>query len=180
MSIRGACGLVFAAAVLTLGSVPGRERPVFAAGEATSAGQVAERLEAQVAAHPGDSVSRTSLAKAYLDAGSPGLAWRTLAGAPDAQRHEPGLEHMAARVLIEQGKAKDALDLERSVLATCGNGDSAAPAGCDSWLVISATRRADILEELVHQGVDDAIAHPEASLVAYHNATHEARLAVAE
>ncbi len=180
MNIRSACGVVFAAAVMTLGSLPGREHPVFAAAEGGGAGDRVERLEAQVAAHPGDSVSRTSLAKSYLDAGSPGLAWRTLAATPDAQRHEPGIEHMAARVLIEQGKAKDALALERSVLATCGNDVGSAVPGCDTWLIISANRRADILQELVQQGVEDAIAQPEASLVAYHNATHEARLAVAE
>ena len=45
-------------------------------------------------------------------------------------------------------------------------------------VIVSATRRAGILDALVKQGVDDAIAHPEASMVAYHNATHEARLAV--
>jgi hypothetical protein len=132
-----------------------------------------------VAAHPEDAVSRTSLARAYLDAGSPGLAWRALAGAPAAQQHQPAIEHMAARVLIEQGKAKDALALERSVLATCG-GDPSPANGCDTFLIVSATRRADILEQLVAQGVEDAVAQPEASLIAYHNATHEARLAVAE
>jgi hypothetical protein len=39
-------------------------------------------------------------------------------------------------------------------------------------------RRADILRELVSLGVEDAEAHPEASLVAYQNATREARVAV--
>jgi predicted Zn-dependent protease len=180
MSIRGACGVVFAAAVLTLGSLPGRERAVFAAPEGLDRGERALMLEAQVAAHPADSLSRTSLAKVYLDAGSPGLAWRTLSTAPAAQQDDPALQHMAARVLIEQGQAKDALALERRVLATCGNDPAGTAPGCDAWLIISATRRADILDELVRQGVDDAVAHPEASLVAYHNATHEARLAVAE
>jgi hypothetical protein len=175
MSIRGACVVVFAAAVMTLGTLPGRERAVFAAGEN---GERALRLEAQVAAHPEDIASRTELARAYLDAGSPGLAWRALSETPQVQAHAPQVLHMEARVLIEQGKAKDALALERSVLTACGDDPSAPGEGCDFWLVVSASRRAAILQELVVQGVEDAIAAPEASLVAYHNATHEARLSV--
>ncbi len=175
MSVRGACAVVFAAAVMTIGGLPARERAVFAASE--GGGRV-ERLEAQVAAHPSDTVGRTALAKAYLDAGSPGLALRALASAPEAVRHAPSLQHMEARVLIEQGKARDALALERSVLTACGDGGGAE--GCDSYLIASAVRRADILEQLVAQGVEDAVAQPEASLVAYHKATHEARLAVAQ
>lgn len=176
MSIRGACGVVFAGAVLMLGGLPGREHAVVA-----SAGERVERLEADVAAHPGDLASRTELARAYLDAQSPGLAWRAIAEAPEAQRGEPAVQHMAARVLIEQGKANEALALERSVLATCGAEPSTVSGrGCDFWLIVSATRRAAILQELVQHGVEDAIAEPEASLVAYHNATHEARLTVVE
>jgi hypothetical protein len=175
MSIRGACGVVFAAAILTMGSLPGREKAVFAAGEPRP---LVERLEAEVAAHPGDIQSRTALAHAYLDGGSPGLALRTLAEAPGPQRDAPAVQHMEARVLIEQGKAADALALEKKVLATCGDG-STTVAGCDSYLVISATRRADILGELVQRGIEDAVAQPEASLVAYHSVSHDARLAVA-
>ena len=178
MSIRGACGVVFAAAVLTLGGLPGREHPVV-----RGAGEQVERLEAAVAAHPMDAASRINLARAYLDASSPGLAWSTLVDTPEAERQEPAVQHMAARVLIEQGKAREALGLERSVLLACGQdvSDGRAHAqGCDFWLVASAARRASILQELVKQGVEDAIAQPEASLVAYHEATHEARLAVAE
>jgi hypothetical protein len=178
MSIRGACGVVFAAAVLTLGGVPGREHAVVG-----GAGQQVERLESRVAAHPADSASRIELARAYLDLSSPGLAWNALAEASDAQRQEPAVQHMAARVLIEQGQAREALALEQGVLSACGQDlpDRRAHApGCDFWLVVSAARRASILQELVKQGVEDAIAQPEASLVAYHEATHEARLAVAE
>jgi hypothetical protein len=177
MSIRGACGVVFGAAILAMGSLPGRERPVV-----TTAGEHVEQLESRVAAQPTDVASRNELARAYLDAESPGLAWSTLADSPAAQRSEPAVQHMEARVLIEQGKAKEALALEEKVLATCG-GDPSSPSaapGCDFWLIVSATRRASILQELVHAGVQDTVAQPEASLVAYHNATHEARLAVAQ
>lgn len=178
MSIRGACGMVFAAAILTLGALPGREHAVV-----RGAGQQVERLEAQVAAHPTDSASRIELARAYLDAASPGLAWSALASAPDAQQRAPAVQHMAARILIEQGKASQALALERGVLATCAQDVSDGRVhepGCDFSLVVSAARRANILQELVKQGVEDAIAQPEASLVAYHDATHEARFAITE
>jgi hypothetical protein len=177
MSVRVVCAVVSAAAVMTLGTLPGRERPVFVAG---ANGERALQLEAQVAAHPDDMAARTELAHAYLDANSPGLAWRTLTQTPDSQRHNPAIEHMQARVLIEQGRANEALAFERSVLSTCGSDPSATAPGCDFWVIVSATRRAAILEELVHQGVEDAIAQPEASLVAYHNATHEARLTVTQ
>ena len=174
MSVRNACGVVFAAALMTLGTVPGREHPVVGA-----LGTPIERLEARLAAEPSDLASRTELARAYLDAESPGLAWSTLASAPAAQQNRPELEHMAARVLIAQGKAKDALALEERVLATC-DADPVEPARCNVSLVASATRRADILQELVKQGVEDAVAQPEASLVAYHRATREARVTVVE
>jgi hypothetical protein len=182
MSIRGACGVVVAAAaVLTLGSIPGRERAVVDAAET---GARLERLEAAVAAHPAVLAPRIELAQAYLDAQSPGLALSTLSSAPPSQQNQPMVEHMVARVMIEQGRAKDALALEQKVLESCG-GDTlpslahpVTPGGCDFWLVVSATRRAEILKELVQRGVEDPIAQPEASLVAYHNATHEARLAL--
>jgi hypothetical protein len=55
---------------------------------------------------------------------------------------------------------------------------SAAPDGCDSLLLASAMRRAAILRELVSLGVEDAQERPEMSLVAYQNATREARVTV--
>jgi hypothetical protein len=174
--------MVFAAAAfMTLGALPGREHTVVA-----DASPRVEQLEAAVAAKPSDLALRAELVQAYLDGKSPGLAWSVVAEAPESQQRQPAIEHLAARVLIEQGDARGALALERSVLATCGDepvaetDGTSAHDGCDFWLIVSATRRAGILEELVHQGVEDAIAHPEASLVAYHKATHEARLAVAE
>ena len=188
MSVRGACGVVVAAAaVLALGGVPGRERAVVAGGPSSS-GQSLEALEATVAAHPENLPSRVELAKAYLDARSPGLALSLLRDAPEGQQHVPSVEHMEARVMIEQGRVKDALALEQHVLSVCGADEmtarptaAAAPAnGCDFWLVVSATRRAEILRELAARGVEDPVAEPEASLVAYHTATHEARLALVE
>ncbi len=147
-----------------------RERPVL--GEATSA---LAPLEGRVAMQPADAHATRDLAQAYLDAASPGLALAMVERAPLAVRREPAIEHTYARALLDQGRAIDALAAERRVLDACA-GDPATP--CDAWLLASATRRADILAELVQLGIEDAQAHPEASAVAYHNATREARLAL--
>jgi hypothetical protein len=131
-------------------------------------------LEAQVAAAPGDDAKLRDLAQAYLDAHAPGLALAVLERAPAEVRSRAKVEHVYARVLLEEGHAQDALAVERQVLRTCTMADGI----CDTWLIASARRRADILEELVGLGVEDARAEPEASALAYHNATREARLAV--
>jgi hypothetical protein len=85
-----------------------------------------------------------------------------------------------ARALVDEGRNSEALAVEKGVVAQCrpvAEGSSAAP-GCDSVIFASAMRRADILSELVSLGVQDSQAHPEASLVAYQNATREARVMV--
>ena len=148
-----------------------REKPLLS-GAKTDALQI---LEAQVAAHPEDVARRRSLAQTYLDARAPGLAVRAIESAPVEVRGEPTVDHVYARALLEQGRSADALLAERRVLASC---DPSGNTPCDAWLMASAARRADILEQLVALGVDDAQAHPEMSAVAYHNATREARLAL--
>jgi hypothetical protein len=45
-------------------------------------------------------------------------------------------------------------------------------------LLAAAMRRTDILGQLVSLGVQDAQAHPEEAMVAYQNATREARVMV--
>ena len=70
-----------------------------------------------------------------------------------------------------------ALAAERRVLARCADPDVAVPT-CSSTLIASATRRAEILEQLVQLGIEDANAHPEASSLAYHNATRQVSLSV--
>jgi len=131
-------------------------------------------LESQVAASPTDDVKLRTLAQAYMDAHAPGLALAVIERAPGEVRGSAKVEHLYARALIDEGRAQDALAVERKVLRTCTMADGV----CDSWLIASARRRADILEELVGLGIEDARAQPEASAVAYHNATREARLAV--
>jgi hypothetical protein len=133
-------------------------------------------LEEQVAATPNDVVRIRELAQAYLDARAPGMALASIEHASAAVRAEPTVEHLYARALLDQGRSADALAAERRVLARCAESaadpSSEAPA-CSTYLIASATRRAEILEQLVTLGVEDANAHPEASSLAYHNATRQ-------
>jgi predicted Zn-dependent protease len=170
MAMNGwSVAVLTAVAGLWLASGVSREHPVLASGESVAI----ESLEARVAAHPEDAVATRELAQGYLDARAPGIAMNLIQHAPTAVRSEPRVGHVYARALLDQGRAEEALAAEHKVLDACATGT------CDTWLIASATRRADILRELVQLGVEDAQAHPEASAVAYTNATREARLAVA-
>ena len=133
-----------------------------------------EKLEADVAASPGDDAKVRALGQAYLDAKAPGLALALVERSAPDLKTRPKVEHLYARALLDEGRAADALAVEREVLTTCTMADGI----CDAWLVASARRRADILAELVGLGVEDAEADPEVTTVAYHNATREARLAL--
>jgi hypothetical protein len=172
---RLANGLVLVAAgALWVASGTERERAVLSpVGQASNPSAMAG-LEGEVAASPNDDAKLRALGQAYLDAHAPGLAVAVMERAPDSVRLRSKVQHLYARALIDEGHAQDALAVERSVLRTCTMADGI----CDAWLIASARRRADILEELVGLGVEDARAEPEASAVAYHNATREARLAV--
>ncbi len=143
-------------------------------------------LEEQVAASPADVARVRELAQAYLDARAPGMALASIEHAPAAVRAEPTVDHLYARALLDQGRSADALAAERRVLARCEAAETAANAAeaseprprsevtvCSTYLIASATRRAEILEQLVTLGVEDANAHPEASSLAYHNATRQ-------
>jgi hypothetical protein len=129
-------------------------------------------LEEQVAATPNDVARVRELAQAYLDARAPGMALASIEHATAAVRAEPTVEHLYARALLDQGRSADALAAERRVLSRCADPSSEVPA-CSTYLIASATRRAEILEQLVTLGVEDANAHPEASSLAYHNATRQ-------
>jgi len=95
-------------------------------------------------------------------------------------RGDVRVRHLYARSLVDAGRNGEALAVEKGVLAACapvadgGKGER----GCDTVLLASALRRTEILGELVSIGVQDAQAHPEASLIAYQNATREARVAL--
>jgi len=133
-----------------------------------------QALEIAYAESDHDPQKLKDLAQAYLDTASPGLAVGVIESAPKAVQEKPSIEHVYARALLDQGRASDALAMEKKVLDACASQENA----CDTWLIASATRRAEILTELVQLGIDDAQAHPEASVIAYHNATRQATLAV--
>lgn len=148
-----------------------REKPVV--GNASHTGPVAT-LENKVAANPQDPKATRELAQAYLDIRQPGMAIGTIERAIPSVRQEPTVEHLYARALLEQGRSQDALAAERRVLAQCAVSEMT----CSTWLIASATRRAEIIEQLVQLGVEDANAQPEASSLAYHNATRQVSLSV--
>ncbi|MGO8991681.1 MAG: hypothetical protein ACLQVI_00025 [Polyangiaceae bacterium] len=168
-------GLVLVAAgAIWMASGTEREHAVLSPlGQASNPAAVVG-LEGEVAASPNDEVKLQMLAQAYMDAHAPGLALAVIERAPEEVRVRAKVEHVYARALLEEGHAQEALAVEQKVLRTCTMGEGI----CDAWLIASARRRADIMEELVGLGVEDAQAEPEASAVAYHNATREARLAV--
>jgi hypothetical protein len=159
--------LLFGAFVLLLASGTQRERSVLAEGHEGAV----EALEAGYYTHR-DPDSLRNLAQGYLDATAPGLALSVIESAPPSLRDDARVQHTYARALLDAGRASDALAAEEVVLRTCED------RGCDTWLLASATRRADILRELEKLGVDDALAHPESAAVAYHAATRQARLVV--
>jgi hypothetical protein len=153
-----------------------REKPVLAA----TAPEPIRALEVAAAARPRDVDATRALAQAYLDARQPGLAIVLVEGAAPTVHDDVRVRHVYARALVDSGRNEDALAIERGVVAACkplAEG-GAARAGCDPVILASAMRRTDILSELVSLGVNDAQAHPEMSLVAYQNATREARVIV--
>ena len=150
-----------------------REKPVV--GDLHSS-RVASQEEA-AAQSPNDPVKVRELAQAYLDARQPGMALATVERAPLPVRTDPTVEHLYARALLDEGRSADALAAEKRVLDRCADPSPAVPP-CSTWLIASATRRAEILEQLVQLGIEDANAHPEASSLAYHNATRQVSLSV--
>jgi hypothetical protein len=177
MALRAyGAAVLMGAAALWIVSGTAREQAVLGAG----AMDPVRALEASVAAHPNDPEATRTLAQEYLDARQPGLAIVLVEGAPAPVREDVRIEHVYARALIDEGHNDEALDVENRVIGSCravADG-SAGPVGCNPVLLASAMRRTDILRELLALGVEDARAHPEASLVAYQNATREARVAL--
>ena len=165
-----------AGAVLWAMSGTEREKPLLAA----TAPEAVRVLEQTAAAHPTDPEATRALAQAYLDARQPGLAVVLVEGARPAVRGDVRVEHVYARALVDEGRNEEALVVETAVVAACrpvAEGAAGSP-GCDAIVLAQAMRRTDILRELVALGVEDAPAHPEMTLVAYQNATREARVSV--
>lgn len=152
-----------------------REKPVLGAQSTGKVGM----LESKTAMSPADPAALRELAQAYLDSRQPGMAVGVIERALPAVRSEPQVEHLYARALLDQGRSNDALAAERRVLAQCAD-PTVGTASCSTWLVASATRRSEIIEQLVQLGVEDTNAQPEASSIAYHNATRSVSLSVSQ
>jgi len=136
-------------------------------------------LEADVAADVHDAAKARRLAQAYLDAHHPGLALALIEAAPAGVQSDLGLRHVYARALLDQGCNEHALVIESGVVESCRPKiDGSLPTICDPVLVASALRRLAILQELVTLGIHDTMAHPEASLAAYRNATRQAHVSL--
>jgi hypothetical protein len=177
VELRG-FGIAVASVVALFWAASGtqRERALLTGG----APALVRDREAQAAARPDDPAARRALAQAYLDAQQSGLALAILETAPELRggASDPRTRHLYARALLDQGRNDEALAEERGVIDSCAPVAEGAPAppGCDALVLAGALRRAAILNELVALGVEDTRAHPEISLVAYQNATREARV----
>ena len=115
---------------------------------------------------PGDAVARENLVRAYLAARAPGAASALVGRALREARTAPTgpsleLLHLAASVEFQMGRASAALGLETEARERCTAG---LP------LCVSVERRHALLQEFVRLGVEDPIAHPEESAVAYQRA----------
>jgi hypothetical protein len=167
---------LLAAAGLWATSGTQRERPLLAADRLPGCADV-KVLEASAAAQPESAEAIRALAQAYVDAGQPGLALTLIEGGRPSARSDLDVLHVYARALLDEGHDVDALTVENRVIAAClpRRDGQTPPSRCNPALFASAMRRADILRELVARGVEDARAHPEEALIAYQNATREAR-----
>lgn len=115
---------------------------------------------------PRDAVVREKLVRAYFAARAPGAASALVGRALREARNEPtgpaaDLLHLAASVEFQMGHASAALALETEARQRC---ESGLP------LCVDVERRHALLQEFVRLGVEDPIAHPEESAVAYQRA----------
>lgn len=177
MSLRAWNGAVLVAALgVWFATGAQKAQPVFADGAQSDA---VRALETEVAQHPRDEAQVRKLAQAYMDHHASGLAVGVIESAPPEVRGLPRVDHLYARALVDQGRNQEALVAERRALGSCADfgSDAAMARGCDMALMTSATRRADILQELVNLGVEDSQAQPDEAAVAYYVATREVRVA---
>lgn len=122
-------------------------------------------LEKEHQLAPRDAVLRQKLVRAYFAARAPGAASALMTRALREARSEPAgpsaeLLHLAASVEFQMGHASAALGLEVEASQRC----SGEP------ICVEVERRRALLQEFVRLGVEDPIAHPEESAVAYQRA----------
>lgn len=144
-----------------------KARPAFPAAPAQLA-----TLEREYAEAPYDANRRTALIRAYFEAKAPGAASAVVydalrsaraAGAPPIE-----LLHQAASVEFQMGRASVAADLEHEARTAC------AAVTPQPRLCVEVERRHALLQEFVRLGIEDPIANPEQSALAYQRAGRSA------
>lgn len=159
-------GLLVAIGAAATLSVPAR-----AAAVARDAGADLAAAEDALATRPDDATLLARLVALDVAAGRPGHALAALSRASAGVRHEPEVEHVAARAYLGAGRVRDALVAERAVLASCER------AGCRPALAAEASHRFTLLSALAEAGIDDPEARPEEAARAVSRAVHRVRLA---
>jgi hypothetical protein len=127
-------------------------------------------LEVAVSRNPADAKALQSLADAYLERSAPGLAQAALDRAPTRIRESAPIADARARSLSDLGLPEPALAAQQQALEAC------AEETCSPAMLARAERRARWLKELVRLGVEDSLADPEKTLLAYRLAVREVRL----
>jgi hypothetical protein len=135
-------------------------------------------LEHASAIAPSTHTALLALAEGYLDARQPGMAVGAIERAASTLRAAPELEHVYARALFAEGRATDALRVERRVVVACRERPRDAP--CSESLQAQSARRIAMLEKLEAFGIEDAPQHPRATHLAYVAATRPVALAMAQ
>lgn len=119
---------------------------------------------------PHDPATRAALVKGYLAAKAQGAASALMTRELRAAREggsvaTAALLHLAAGVEFQMGHATGALALETEARQRC-----AAASTCLGVSPADIERRHALLQEFVRLGVEDPIAHPEESAIAYQRA----------
>ncbi len=156
---------MIAAALSVLGMT--RTTPAAPVAVAPPNTQIGE-LEEAAARAPQDVGAAHALADAYVRVGQPGLALAVLNRAPERQ---PSLLDARARALASLGQLGPALTVQLRVLVMCEQ------SGCPRSLVVPARRRAQWLNALVDDGVEDGPLDPVRAHAAYRRVTRQVRLA---
>ncbi|MCU0656864.1 MAG: hypothetical protein MUF64_16905 [Polyangiaceae bacterium] len=129
-------------------------------------------LEARVASDPKDEAAMIQLARTLLDRNAPGLAVTVLERSPSVLQRSAEAADLASTAQLRSGKNRSALAWTRQALALCEK------RGCEHGTVVRATRREELLEAAVSEGIEDLDANPEATARVLRKAVRQVQLAM--
>jgi len=129
-------------------------------------------LENRVSVNPDDQVAVLTLARGFLNRGSPGLALAVLERSPSVAQGSAAGADVTATALMNAGKNRQALAMTRQALALCEAGS------CEANVAARAARREELLEAVLAVGIEDMDSDPEAVERAYHRALRRVQLAM--